>query len=159
VIDAGPNVKHGIKKGAVVLVDSAFTERKYSKFPTDDPDSEDDFICDDRYVYGVYINRKIFPLGKRILIRRLNGAKMHGDIVAAAEAQESTDQSLEGVITQFGILPRTVNRRGKPPRWQVDVGIGDHIMLHRWSEKWTEVGMDGIHYIIVEEKDLLYRYE
>lgn len=159
MIDAGPLVKHGIKKGAVVLVSAAFTERKFSKIPDDSPDSEQDFICDDRYVYALFINKKIVPLGNKILIRRMNGEKRHGDIVVAAEAQESTDQSLEGIIEMVGLLPRTTNKRGKPPQRRVNLGIGDHIMLDRWSEHWIEVSMDGIYYLIVDEKDILYRYE
>jgi co-chaperonin GroES (HSP10) len=153
-------VKNGIKKGSIVLVDSAFSERKFSIFPDGTPDGEKDFLCQDKYVFAVFFNQKIIPLGKRILIRRDLEEKIEKGIIVGAEAQPETDQSLSGTVIQFGILPRGTNRNGNPNRWRVNgIAIGDRVMLHRWSEKWTEVSMDGIFYLIVEETDLLYKYE
>lgn len=134
---------------------AAFTERRFCLVPTDDPNSEDDFICDDKYVYALFINKKIVPLGKRILVRRLTGEVKRGEIVAAAEAQESTDQSRECIIEMPGILSRTL-KKGKPERWKVNFAIGDRIMLNHWNEHWIEVSMDGVYYLVVREEDILY---
>jgi co-chaperonin GroES (HSP10) len=161
VIDCGDKVKHGIKKGVIVLVDAAFTERRYCVFPDgDNPDGQEDFLCQDKYAFAIFRNKQIFPLGRRILIRRDMDEKLEKGIVVEASAQPSTDQSMKGTVVQFGILPRKLNKHKKPVRWQVNgIGIGDRIVLDKWSENWTEVSMDGVYYLIVAEADLLYKYD
>lgn len=160
VLDCGPKVKNGIKKGSIVLVDAAFSERKYFLNPDGTESGKKDFYCQDKYAFAVFFNKKIIPIGKRILIKRDVAEVVEKGIITGAEAQPETDQSLRGTVEQFGILPRTLTKNKKPFRWQViGLGIGDRIMLGRWSEKWIEVSMDGVFYLIVEEKDIMYRYE
>lgn len=143
------------------MVDAMFTERKHSIVKNEnDSDSNEDFICPDKYVFALLFNRKIIPLGKKILIRRDTSEQIEKGFVVGAEAQPSTDQSLSGTVEAIGILPRKLNKRKKPTRWKVDgIGIGDQIMLDRWSENWVEVSMDGIYYLIVDEADLLYKLQ
>lgn len=142
-------------------MDSAFSERTYSIFPEkDNPDGQEDFLCQDKYAFAIFRNKQIFPLGRRILIRRDTEEVVVKGIVEAAAAQESTDQSMRGTVVQFGILPRKLNKHKKPVRWRVNgIGIGDKIVLKQWSEKWVEVSMDNVYYLIVDEQDLLCKYE
>jgi co-chaperonin GroES (HSP10) len=142
-------------------VDASFSERKYSIFPEEgNPDGAEDFVCQDKYAFAIFRNKQIFPLGNRILIRRDTDEVIVRGLVEAAAAQESTDQSMRGTVVQFGILPRKLNKRKKPVRWRVNgIGIGDKIVLKQWSEKWVEVSMDGVYYLIVDESDLLCKYD
>lgn len=159
VIDCGPGVKHGIKKGAIVLVDALFSERKHSLVPGEDEASQEDFVCKDDKIFAVFINKKIIPLGQRILVKRHMNEVYHQKVIAKVEGQPGTDQSHTATVIAFGLLPRKLRKNKKPHRWRLNVGIGDKVELGLWNEKWTEVGMDNEYYLIVEEKDLLYRHD
>lgn len=160
VIDCGPGVKNGIKKGVVVLVDSQFSERKHSLFPDGTEEGEEDFICQDDKIFAIYRNKKIIPLGQKILVKRHTNERSEKGIVVAAEGQQATDQSHRVTVTMFGILPRGLRKNKKTPyRWRLNIGIGDVCELGPWSENWIEVGLDQDYFLIVGENDLMYRHE
>lgn len=156
MISVGPKVKRGLKVGDHVLVDSAFSERVFQRVSADSKD----FVCPDKYIFAKVQNRKIIPFGRRVLFRRDISEQKKGEIIASVEAQPGTDQSLEGWIAGFGILPYPVKKKGKTnwknASWHTDVGIGDRVRLAKWNENMVELNERDHFYLIVSEDDLLY---
>jgi co-chaperonin GroES (HSP10) len=138
------------------LVDAAFSERVFQRVSADSKD----FVCPDKYIFARVQNKKIIPFGRRVMIRRDISEQKQGEIVAVAEAQPGTDQSLFGTVVSLGILPHPTNKKGKKnwknAVWHSNVGIGDRIRLAKWTEHMIELNEKDNFYLIVSEDDLLY---
>src|SRR6478609_3590714 len=90
VIAKGDGVTDLIKEGDVVLCQVGLGTRNSGQI-----EGSRDFWCQENNIYAVIRNRKIFPFGRKILIRRDIQDEYHGTIVIP---ENRRSQSLTGTI-------------------------------------------------------------
>ncbi len=140
VIAKGNNVQTFIKVGDTVLCQKGFADRESLTL-------EDKFFCNEDNIFAVIIKGSIFPVGRKILIRRDVSEKMEGLIIIP---ENRRFQSLFGRVERFGITRKSFQ--------YADLVIGDYIRLTDWNESMIEVELeDGNFGLIVNEKDILYK--
>lgn len=142
VVNKGNEVSPLINKGDVVLCQVGFGERSANHFP-----GTRDFWCRESNIYAVIRNRKVYPIGKKILIRRDIDDSYHGNIVIPANRRY---QSLFGTVERIGLSRKPLNVIG--------INVGDKIRLKEWMEHYVEVELEDSSYgLIVNDTDLLYK--
>jgi|SRR6478752_6288589 len=140
VIAAGEKVNPLIKPGDVVFCQVGLGSRNAGMF-----EGTRDFLCRDSDVYAVIRNRKIFPFGRKVLIRRDIADEYHGSIVVPANRRY---QSLFGTVERLAI--------SREPFKTIGIRPGMKIRLTEWMEHFVEVELeDGAFGLIVNEQDLL----
>lgn len=91
---------------------------------------------------------KLQPLGDRIVLKRIDEEKQKtaGGIFLPDSAKEKPQ---EAEVVAVG--PGKLNEKGV--RVAPDVKDGDRVIISKWGG--TEVKIDGIEYVIVNEDDIL----
>lgn len=144
VAERGPDVPPQIKIGDIVLCEVGFGSRFEAIMP-----GSKMFWARMGNVYGLFRHRTIYPIGRTVLIKRDVEDKQEGTIVIP---ENRRTQSLEGTVIRLGLtrLHSKVN----------DIKPGDRIRLTEWREHMRECQLeDGSFGLIVNESDILYRYE
>ena len=137
-----------LKEGDVVLCRGMFSERQNHKI-----EGLNAFICEASFVFAKLINKKIYPIGNRVLILRdIDEQEMESGIIIPA-ANKSTDQSLFGTIIRFGI------RRGSQKSRVYGLNMGDRICLGEWKADMIEVGVNYNFGLIINEEDMIYKFD
>lgn len=143
VLAKGERVTHFIKVGDVVLCQVGFGDRKNN---TVDGRA---FWCREHNVYGVIKDNIIFPIGRKVLIKRDIADKNVGGIVIP---ENRRTQSLDGTIHRLGLTREYYKTNG--------LALGMEVRLKEWMEHMIEVTLeDGSYGLIVNESDLLLAYE
>jgi len=144
VVAKGDLVLNTIKPGMIVLCEVGFGDRKNNII-----EGTSKFICQESNIYAVFINGKMYPIGNRILIRRDVSEKIDYGIVIP---ENRRFQSLDGTIERIGITRKPFRTKG--------FLVGDKIQLKEWADHMIGVTLeDGGYGLIVNEKDLLFKYE
>lgn len=144
VISAGNQVNPLIKAGDVVLCQVGVGTRNAGDFP-----GTRDFWCKEDNIYAVFRARQIYPLGRKVLIRRDISDEYVGSIVIP---ENRRFQSLYGTIERIAISRKPLRVSG--------LSVGMKIRLVEWHESMIEVTLeDGSYGLIVNDTDLLYFYE
>jgi len=87
------------------------------------------------------------PLHDRVLVKRLESeAKTAGGIILPDTAQEKPS---EGEVLAVGTGVRGEDGKVTP----LDVKAGDKVLFGKWSG--TEVKVDGVDLLIMQEKDIM----
>ena len=142
VMGVGPNVNPLIKLGDTVLVPIGFGERKNNVIE----EKAGWFICKDSHVHALMRNRTVYPIGRRVLIRRDIMEKEVGGIVIP---ENRRFQSLFGTIERIGLTRKHFKISG--------LKVGMKIRLTEWTPEMIETALeDGSYGLIVNETDLLY---
>lgn len=144
VLSRGKDVTHYIKTNEYVLCETGFGERQANHFP-----GTRDFWCKEHNIYAVVRNNIIFPIGKKILIRRdVDDSEINGIIIP----ENRRYQSLNGTIVRLGLTRDGFKTNGLAP--------GSKICLKEWNESMICLTLeDGSYGLIVNESDILYKYE
>jgi co-chaperonin GroES (HSP10) len=144
VLAVGTKSHPFIKVNDRVLVETGFADRKEARIGDTKA-----FWCEQRHIYALIRNREIFPIGKRILIRRdMADKREHGMIIES----HLRYQSLEGWVEKLGITRQHYR--------YCDLNIGDKICLAGWTERMLAIELtDGAYGLLVDESDLLYKIE
>jgi co-chaperonin GroES (HSP10) len=144
VIAKGDQVTDLIKTGDVVMCQVGLGTRNSGMFP-----GTRDFLCQENNIYAVIRNGKLYPFGKRILIRRDIQDEYHGTIVIP---ENRRSQSLTGTIERVGISREPFKVNG--------ITVGAKIRLTEWNESMTEIELeDGQYGLIVNDSDILCIFE
>jgi co-chaperonin GroES (HSP10) len=144
VLAKGERVTSFIKVDETVLCQVGFGDRK-----TNTVDGTRAFWCREHNVYGVIKNNIIFPIGRKVLIKRDIEDKYVGQVVIPSNRRT---QSLDGIIHRLGLTREVYKTMG--------LELGMSIRLKEWMEHMIEVTLeDGSYGIIVNESDLLFAYE
>jgi len=107
------------------------------------------FWCRQEDIYAVLKGNKIYPIGRKILIRRDVEDKYEGAIVIPGTRRY---QSLLGTVERIGI--------SRTPMRVAGIAVGMKIHLTEWMEHMIPVELeDGGHGLIVNDTDLLYKVE
>lgn len=142
VAQVGPSVRKPIVPGAIVITPFMFAEKKNHVIDKE----SGEFVCPDKQIFAVVIRNKIYPIGNRILVERIVSEQRYGSIVIP-EGNKTTDQSLDGIVAQFGI--------GDKPKSISGLKIGDKVRLAQWEAHMIECGWTGKFYVIVNEDDVI----
>jgi len=141
VIERGKNVHPAIKKGDIVLCEVGFGDRENNII-----EGTRNFICRDTNIYALVKNSLIFPLGRRVLLKRDILEKQVGSIVIP---ETRRTQSLYGTIERIGVSREHFKVRG--------IELGRRVRIAQWEPHIVEVTLeDGSYGIIVNENDLLF---
>jgi co-chaperonin GroES (HSP10) len=142
ILIKGNLVSPFLKEGDVVICENGFSERKTMTI-------EDCFICKESNIVAKLQSGMVYPIGKKILIRRdVQEDNVHGIVIPANRMY----QSLTGTVVRFGITRQRFNVFG--------IEIGDKIGFQEWNESMIEVSLeDGSYGLIVNENDLVYKIE
>lgn len=91
---------------------------------------------------------KLSPLGDRVVLKRITveEEKTAGGILIPDTAKEKPQ---EAEVVAVG--PGKFDDNGK--RLPLDVKVGDRVVIAKWGG--TEIKIDGIEYVIVNEDDIL----
>jgi len=90
---------------------------------------------------------KVKPLHDRVLVKRIEPEeKVKGGIIIPDTAKE---KPLEGKVVAVGT--GRLDEDGK--RIPIEVKVGDRVLIGKYSG--TEVKIDDVEHVIVEEKDIL----
>lgn len=144
VIDKGEQVSRFITSGSTVLCETGFGERTSNVI-----DGTNCFICKSQHIYAVIKNGSIWPIGRKILIRRDMADEFAKGILIP---ENRRFQSLTGTIERLGLLTNHFKVKG--------LTLGSKIRLTEWQESMIQVTLeDGSHGLIVNEKDILCKYE
>lgn len=144
VIEVGPDVSPFIKKDDIVLCQVGFGDRKNNTV-----DNTRTFWCREHNIYAVIKNKEIYPIGRKVLIKRDIADKYVGEIVIPENRRY---QSLDGEIVKLGLSRRHFKIKGLRP--------GMKIRLTEWSEHMIDMTLsDGSYGLIVNESDILFSYE
>lgn len=141
VASRGKNVSHFIQANDVVMCENFFSDRQNLTLANG-------FFCESRKVFAVIKNKLIYPIGRKLLIRRdMEETRELGIVIP----ENRRFQSLFGTVIRWGLF------RGTP---NLPIGPGDKIRLKKWEASMVEVQLpDGGYGLIVDEKDLLYKIE
>lgn len=144
VIAKGKDVSPHIKVGAVVLCETGFGDRKNNLIS-----GTNQFWCEEQNVYAVFLNKLIYPYGRKVLIRRaIQETQVNGILIP----ENRRYQSLDGTIERIGLSRQPFRVKG--------LKVGSRIRLEEWKGHMTEVTLeDGAYGLIVNETDLLLQYE
>lgn len=111
---------------------------------------EGDFLCSDTDIFAILWKKKIFPIGVRYLIER--DVQDHISPGGIITPENRRYQSLIGTVRQKGLL-------GIHDKFKVScIDIGSRIHLTEWSENMTELPFEGKYHLIVNEKDILFKW-
>jgi len=144
VIAKGDDVNPLIKEGDVVLCQVGLGSRNAGHI-----EGTRDFWCKEENVYAIIRDRKIYPFGRKILIRRDIADEYHGTIVVPTNRRT---QSLYGTIERIAVSRQPLRISG--------VSQGMKIRLVEWMEHMIEVELeDGSYGLIVNDTDLLCAVE
>jgi len=144
VIARGPGVQQVIKIGDIVLCETGFSDRTNLTI-----DRTRQFFCKEENIYAVIKNNIIYPLGRKVLIRRDIADKQEGKIVVPATRRT---QSLDGTIARLGLTSETFRTAG--------LKVGSKIRLQEWQPHMMAVELEDNSYgLIVHETDILFIYE
>jgi chaperonin GroES len=90
---------------------------------------------------------KFRPLHDRVVVERIDAeAKSTGGIIIPDTAQEKPSQG--GIIA---VGPGGRDESGK--LIPIDIKVGDRVLFGKWSG--TEVKLDGVDYLIMNESDIM----
>lgn len=95
---------------------------------------------------GIYMLKKIKPLGNRIVVKRQEAKTTKGGILLPETAQEKPRQ---GKVVAVG--PGKVDDKGKTQA--LDVKVGDDVLFSSYSG--TEYKANDVDYLILSEEDVL----
>lgn len=140
VLEAGEKVSPQIKKGSIVLCETGFGERKNYTI-----ENGPAFWAKEENIYAVIIKQKIYPIGRKVLIKRDIADSHVGSIVIPENRRY---QSLHGTIVRLGIT--------RKPFKTIGLKEGLRIQLEQWQPHFANVELeDGSYGVIVNESDLL----
>lgn len=143
VLAKGEKVTHFIKEGDTVLCQVGFGDRKNNTV------EGRAFWCRQHNIYAVLKDNIIFPIGRKILLKRDIADKEVGGIIIPENRRY---QSLDGTIVRLG-LTREIYKT-------IGLEIGMHVRIKEWMEHMTAVTLeDGGYGLIINESDLLFAYE
>jgi co-chaperonin GroES (HSP10) len=144
VMEVGKDVPPQIKVGSVVLCETGFGERKNSTI-----NGTSMFWARASNIYAVIERRKIFPIGRKVLIKRDIEDTHVGGILIPANRRF---QSLYGVVVRLGLT--------RKPFKTIGITVGSRIRLTGWQAHYANVELeDGSYGVIVNEEDILLREE
>jgi len=157
VWDVGPDITT-IKRGDYVLIPAhcqAGKKNIVKQYLTPNGILIDDVILaheDDVFAKIYYKNHTVYPIGRKVLVKRIIEDRKIGSIEVPDTAR-SAHQSLDVQIVRFGIL--------KPGDfWRFDdVHVGDVVHLLEWREHMIELDYENEYCLIVNESDMEFRYE
>jgi chaperonin GroES len=92
------------------------------------------------------MNKKIVPLGNRIVIERLEPKATKGGILLPETAKEKPRQG-----TVIAVGPGKVDAKGRVH--PLDLKVGDQVLFAAYSG--TEFKSDNLDYLILSEEDVL----
>lgn len=152
VISKGSKVSPLININDTVLCEVGFGDRKAGFF-----EGTRDFWCKEENIYAIIRNRTIYPLGRKILIRRDIADSHHGEVLrpdgtlgTIVIPANRRYQSHLGTVERIGITRSPLRVNG--------IKVGDSIRLVEWMEHYTEIELENGGYgLIVNDTDLLYK--
>lgn len=143
VIAVGPDVSPFIKVDDIVLCQVGFGDRKNNTL-----DNSRTFWCREHNIYAVLKNKEMYPIGRKVLIKRDISDKYVGNVVIPENRRY---QSLDGEIVRLGLTRKHFKIKG--------LAIGMKIRLTEWSESMIDMTLpDGSYGLIVNEQDILFAY-
>lgn len=165
------NLPPGTQVGDYVLFQSR--PLKHRSVPFESPFDFCDII-DDKDIMGVIRNGIMFPVGRKLLVVRLNDERRQGRLIIPG-AQPTTDQSHWVKVLRKGLpkfhwrkLPKSMQKEmGVKRVWQLDqfkmrydnFQPGVIAKLKSWKENMKEVAMAGGKYgLIIDEEDIAGYY-
>ncbi len=142
VMDRGKSVNPAIKVGDTVLCPVGFGERKNNIIE----ENLRWFICKDTHIHAIVRNKVVFPLGRRVLIRRdVQEISINGIVIP----ENRRAQSLFGTIERLGLSRSHFKVNG--------LKVGLKIRLTEWQPHMIETALeDGSYGLVVNESDILY---
>jgi co-chaperonin GroES (HSP10) len=152
VVMIGTKVPEMIMPGDLVLL-KAFNKWKKSQRVTDDITGAKCYIAHWKDIEARIFNGKVYPVGRRILVKRIMSTAVSENIVGR-DYNKNIVQSLEVEIVQFGI-----SLEGKDFRFIKGLKKGDRCKLTKWEMSITELGIMGKYHLIVDEENLQLKYE
>jgi co-chaperonin GroES (HSP10) len=141
VLEKGNLVSPQIKIGSVVLCEAGFGDRKNLTI-----NGTTSFWARENNIYAVIENRKIYPIGRKVLIRRDIEDTHIGGILIPANRRF---QSLCGSVVRLGLT--------RKPFKTIGIKVNSRVMLTEWQAHYANVELeDGGYGVIVNEEDILY---
>lgn len=145
VVSVGNKVNPLIKPNMMVIINNTSTKR------TDSLNQFGDFMIPESDIHGIIHNKKVYPIGRWVLVKRLMNNQYKG-LIAIPDTMNY--QTLEAEVVRFGITQAEI----KTPYRYNDINPGDRVRLTRWEAHMIELGIDDDYCLLVKETDLLYRY-
>lgn len=144
VIARGKNVNPVIKTGDVVFCQNGLGNRSAGHF-----ENSKDFWAEESNIYAIMIAGDIYPLGRKVLLRREIEDEYVGSIVIPANRRY---QSLFATIERIAVSRLPLRISG--------LSVGMRIRLKEWEAHFIECELaDGSYGLIVNDTDLLYAIE
>jgi len=144
VIARGKDVNPVIKEGDVVFCQNGLGNRNAGHF-----EGSKDFWAEEDNIYGLLRFGSIFPLGRKVLLRRDIADKYHGSIVVPENRRY---QSLYATIERIAVSRQPLRVAG--------LSAGMQVHLTEWMPHFVELELeDGGYGLIVNDTDLLYAIE
>lgn len=153
VLKVGPNVPEMIFPGDYVFVKS-FNRWKKAHAITDSKTGVPCYIAPWIDIEGRVFEGKLIPIGRRILVKRVMSDHKLSDVIFSRDYNKENVQGLEVEIVRIGM-----SLEGDEFRHIKGLRSGDRCKLQGWEQHMTEVGILGEYHLIVNEKDLQYKYE
>lgn len=121
--------------------------------------NEEVYLLPESEIIAVMRGDELKPLGDFVLIKRLNRDEMLlNSKIIIPEGIQSKDQTLEGVVVSFGLVPKP----DQPEEFIEDesffgpLKLGDHIQIKSWETYLIELNYNGSYHLVVPRKDVVY---